>query len=86
MPSQGLQAQSVQSPGRSSSEGWRQPSLASSGSTADSDLKVFAGKKVLLVEVCEMVRLALCFMLLTLWLRSVSHLCEVLANGLLVTL
>lgn len=42
---------------RSSTE-WRPGSGSLSGSTVESGLALFAGKKVLLVEVCDMVRLS----------------------------
>lgn len=42
---------------RSSTE-WRPSSGSMSGSTVESGLALFAGKKVLLVEVCDMVRLS----------------------------
>ena len=41
-----------------SSTEWRPGSGSMSGSTVESGLALFAGKKVLLVEVCDMVRLS----------------------------
>lgn len=41
-----------------SSTEWRPGSGSLSGSTVESGLALFAGKKVLLVEVCDMVRLS----------------------------
>lgn len=52
--------------GRSSFENRTHPSISGSvsgsisGATVDSQLKVFSGKKVLLVEVCDMVSLQAC--------------------------
>ena len=58
---------------RSSTE-WQRGSGSQSGSTVESGLAMFAGKKVLLVEVCDMVSGCFC-VCLTVWVHVCLSVC-----------